>query len=65
MVLSSKKLPHSLGTHPGHRKEPRGNIEYLLQGIFILGHVGVIGVIEGLYRDDGKEDGNYYLGCRV
>ena len=26
---------------------------------------GYIGSIQGLYRDDGKEHGNYYLGFRV
>ena len=26
---------------------------------------GTIGGIQGLYRDNGKENGNYYLGFRV
>ena len=26
---------------------------------------GIIGVILGLYRDNGKENGNHYLGLRV
>ena len=31
----------------------------------ILGlYRGYIGVISGLYKDNGKEDGNYYLGFR-
>ena len=31
----------------------------LLQGYRVF-----IGVIQGLYRDNGKENGNYYLGFR-
>ena len=27
--------------------------------------LGIIGIILGLYRDNGKEIGNYYLGFRV
>ena len=27
--------------------------------------LGYIGVIEGLYRHNGKEHGNYYLGLRL
>ena len=26
---------------------------------------GYIGIILGLYRDNGKENGNYHLGSRV
>ena len=28
----------------------------------IMGYMGIIGTILGLYRDDGKENGNYYNG---
>ena len=31
----------------------------------LKGYRGYIGVILGLYRDNGKENGNYYLGFRV
>ena len=27
----------------------------------ILGYIGIIGYILGLYRDNGKENGNYYF----
>ena len=27
--------------------------------------MGIIGYILGLYWDNGKENGNYYLGCRI
>ena len=27
----------------------------------IMGCIGIIGVILGLYRDNGKQNGNYYL----
>ena len=30
-----------------------------------MGYLGYIGVILGLYRDNRKENGNYYLGFRV
>ena len=29
--------------------------------ITIMGHMGIIGVMEGIYWDDGKENGNYHL----
>ena len=28
-------------------------------------YIGIVGCILGLYRDDGKEEENYYLGFRV
>ena len=28
----------------------------------ILGYIGILGYILGLYRDNGKENGNYYIG---
>ena len=28
----------------------------------IMGHIGIIGYILGIYRDNGKENGNYYNG---
>ena len=31
----------------------------------IMGYIGVLGYILGLYWDNGKENGNYYLGFRV
>ena len=32
----------------------------------IMGYIGIImGYILGLYRDNGKENGNYYVGFRV
>ena len=31
----------------------------------IMGYIGIIGTISGLYGDNGKENGNYYLGFRV
>ena len=34
-------------------------------GIGYIGVIGIIGTILGLYRKDGKENGNYYLGFRV
>ena len=30
--------------------------------ITIMGYIGIIGHILGLYRDNGKENGNYYNG---
>ena len=27
-------------------------------------HKGYVGTIQGLYRDNGKENGSYYLGFR-
>ena len=29
------------------------------------GYIGIIGIIYGIYWDNGKENGNYYLGFRV
>ena len=31
----------------------------------ILGYIGIIGYILVLYKDTGKENGNYYLGFSV
>ena len=31
----------------------------------IMGYIGIIGVILGFYRHNGKENGNYYLGLRI
>ena len=28
----------------------------------IMGYIGIIGYILGIYRDNGKENGNYYNG---
>ena len=30
----------------------------------IMGYIGIIGYMLGLYWDNGKENGNYYLGFR-
>ena len=29
------------------------------------GYIGIIGITQGIYWDNGKEDGNHYLGFRV
>ena len=29
-------------------------------GVLLIYNIGIIGVILGLYRDNGKENGNYY-----
>ena len=34
-------------------------------GILVVIRIGIVGYIFGLYRDNGKEHGNYYLGFRV
>ena len=34
------------------------------KGIY-RGYIGIIGVYWGFYRDNGKENGNYYLGFKV
>ena len=31
----------------------------------IMGYIGIRGPLLGLYGDNGKENGNYYLGFRV
>ena len=31
----------------------------------MMGYVGIIGYILGICRDNGKENGSYYLGFRV
>ena len=40
-----------------------GIMEKKIETIGIIG--GQIGVLLGFYRDNGKENGNYYLGFRV
>ena len=40
-------------------------MEKKMKTTIIIGYMGVIGYILGLYRDNGKENGNYYLGFRV
>ena len=30
----------------------------------VMGYIGIIGYILGLYWDNGEENGNYYLGSR-
>ena len=31
----------------------------------IMGYIGILGYVLGLYWDNGKENGTYYLGFRV
>ena len=31
-------------------------------GLRVQGYIGIVGYILGLYRDNGKENRNYYLG---
>ena len=37
-------------------------METTIMGLY-RGYIGIIGSILGLYRDNGKENGNCYLGC--
>ena len=39
-------------------------METTIMGLY-RGYIGIIGSILGLYRVNGKENGNYYLGFRV
>ena len=44
-------------------------MEKKMETTIIMGYMGdyrvYIGVIEGLYRDNGKENGNHHLGFRI